>query len=969
MGAVRRYVSVAILFFAGCTALVAQSVANRVLQEINPQSTVRLAGSANPHALARNDAGRLPGGTRIAGITLHFALSAAQQAELDALVEAQQTPGSAYYHRWLTPAQYAARFGIGDSDLEKIESWLGQQGFSIDRVSTSRTSISFSGTATQVESAFGTEMRRYTANGETHFANATALTIPAALEGVAVSVRNIDDFRPKPHVRLRSAASSKVSTQFTSSQSGSHYLTPKDVATIYDINSAYSAGYTGSGQSIAIAGQSKVYVSDIEAFQSAAGLTVKDPTLVLVPGSGTATVSSGDEAESDLDLEYSGGIAKGATIYLVYTGGNTNYSVWDSIEYAVDARIAPIISVSYGACETDLSSSDYATLEAIFKQGAAQGQSIIVSSGDTGSTACYEDVTSSTSASSITSAEKALSVSYPASSAYVTALGGTEFLSADVASSNTTYWESASGSDVISSALSYIPEQVWNDDSSTEGAEYGAYVALSSGGGGVSTFTTRPSWQTGVTGISTAPDYSTGYRMLPDISLDSSPNNAGYLYCSSDSTATKITGSCSNGFRDSSDEYLTVAGGTSFAAPIFAGMLAILNQKQNSDGQGLINSTLYTLASNATTYASAFHDITGGSNACTAGSSYCSTAGTSEYPATTGYDEATGLGSIDFYNLLTVWPSTTASTLTSSTTTLSAATTSPSSGASDTITITVASASSAVTTTPTGTLAIVVDGTTVNSSLALSSGSATYTFSSTTSGAHTIVATYSGDGNYAASTGSVVVTIASSSTTGSGGSATSTVTVTPSGGYTGTVAFTLSTSSSYLQSYACYTISNASVTGTSSVSKTLTVYLGTATCASVASIGKSTAAFRAASSTKASMNQPHISGLGAVEQAAFGFAGLLAAGLIGWRRKSIRFISSMFVLAALGFAVTGCGGSSTSSSSSSSQGISISLSPTAITASAGSSGVPTGSYSLTVTGADSSSSSISSTATLTLTVN
>ncbi|MDR3793015.1 MAG: protease pro-enzyme activation domain-containing protein [Terracidiphilus sp.] len=954
MGAVRKYVSAAILLFAGCTALVAQTVADRVLQEINPQSTVRLAGSANPHALARNDAGRLPGGTRIAGVTLHFAPTAAQQAELDALVEAQQTPGSAYYHQWLTPEQYAARFGISDSDLVKIESWLEQQGFSIDRVSTSRTSISFSGTATQVESAFGTELHRYTVNGETHFANATALTIPAALEGVAASVRNLNDFRPKPHVRLRSAASSKVSAQFTSSQSGSHYLTPKDVATIYDVNSAYSAGYTGSGQSIAIVGQSKVYVSDIEAFQSAAGLTVKDPTLVLVPGSGTATVSSGDEAESDLDLEYSGGIAKGATIYLVYTGGNTNYSVWDSIEYAVDTRIAPIISVSYGACETELSSSDYATLEAIFKQGAAQGQSIIVSSGDDGSTSCYSDT-------SLTTAQReALVVSYPASSAYVTAMGGTMFSSTDSGSTNTTYWTSASGSDVISSALSYIPEVVWNNDSSSSG--------LSSSGGGTSTLTTRPSWQTGVTGISSAPDSSKGYRMVPDISLDSSPDNAGYLYCSSDSTSTGITGSCSNGFRDSTSTYLTVAGGTSFAAPIFAGMLAILNQKRNSDGQGLINSTLYTLASNATTYASAFHDITSGSNACTAGSSYCSTAGTSEYSATTGYDEATGLGSIDFYNLLTVWPSTTASALTGSTTTLSAATTSPSSGASDTITITVASTSSAVTTTPTGTLAIVVDGTTVNSSLALSSGSATYSFSSTTSGAHTIVATYSGDANYAASTGSVVVTIASSSTTGSGGSATSTVSVTPSGGYTGTVAFTLSTSSTYLQNYACYTLSSASVTGTSSVSKTLTVYLGTATCASVASSGKSTEAFRAASSAKASVSQPSVFDFGSVERAAFGFAGVLAAGLIGWRRRKIRLLASVFVLAALGFATTGCS-SSSSSSSSSSKGISISLSPATITASAGSSGVPTGSYSLTVTGADSSSSSISSTATLTLTVN
>jgi subtilase family serine protease len=180
------------------------------------------------------------------------------------------------------------------------------------------------------------------------------------------------------------------------------------------------------------------------------------------------------------------------------------------------------------------------------KQGASQGQSIIVASGDDGSTACYADVTSSTT--TITAQEKALAVNYPASSAYVTALGGTEFLSDDVSSSNTTYWESASGSDVVTSAKSHIPEQVWNDDSASTASEYGAAYALSSWGGGTSIYTARPSWQSGATGIS-----SGSYRMVPDISLSSSPNNAGYLFCSSDSD-TGITGSCSSGFRDSNDQ-------------------------------------------------------------------------------------------------------------------------------------------------------------------------------------------------------------------------------------------------------------------------------------------------------------------------------------------------------------------------------------------------------------------------------
>jgi subtilase family serine protease len=276
----------------------------------------------------------------------------------------------------------------------------------------------------------------------------------------------------------------------------------------------------------------------------------------------------------------------------------------------------------------------------------------------------------------------------------------------------------------------------------------------------------RPGWQSGVPGIP-----SGSYRLVPDISLDASPNNAGYLYCTSDTSAWNQSqqASCSDGFRDSSTHYLTVAGGTSFAAPIFAGMLAIINQKQNSTGQGLINSMLYTLAANSSTYASAFHDATSGGNQCTAGAQYCSSSGESEYPAITGYDDATGLGSVDLYNLLTAWTPGPSSSLEPTTSSLTAATNTPASGATDTITITVSPESKSITSTPTGTLTIVVDGTTETSSLALSNGSATYTFSSTVSGSHVIEATYSGSSTFASSTGSVTVNVGGSGGGSNGG--------------------------------------------------------------------------------------------------------------------------------------------------------------------------------------------------------
>ena len=896
-------------------------------------NSVRVTISVTPPtARLANDVGVVPGSMSLSGISLVFCRSSGQEAQLQALISAQQNPASAMYHNWLTPEQFAGAFGMAQSDIAKVSAWLSQQGFSVDGVSHSKNRIYFSGTVSQVNQVFDTELHYYNVNGIKQYAPSRDITVPAALASVMETIANLSSFRPKPHVRFRK--------NFTSSQSGDHFLTPKDIDTIYDITKAYNAGYTGSGQSIAIVGQSEVYVSDIENFQNAAGLTVKDPTLVLVPNSGSAAVSSGDEAESDLDLEYSGGIGTGATIYFVYVGNNTSYSVWDSINYAVDTRIAPIISTSYGDCETDLGSSNYATLNAILEQAAAQGQTMMAAAGDNGSTDCfgYSNLT--------TSEQEALAVDFPASSQYVTGMGGTEFPSADVAASNTTYWASANGSDVISSALSYIPEQVWNDDSSLSSES--SVTELSSGGGGISTLTARPSWQTGVTGIP-----SGSYRLVPDISFDASPNNAGYLFCSSDSSATGITGSCSNGFRDSNDEYLTVAGGTSFDAPIFSGMVAIINQKLNSTGQGVINSTLYTVAADSSTYVSAFHDITSGGNECAAGSSYCSNAGESEYFAGTGYDEASGLGSVDFYNLLTAWPTTTSSSLDASRTTLSAATTSPASGANDTITITVAPGSSSLTTTPTGTLSLAVDGTTENSSLALSNGSATYTFSSTTSGSHVITTTYSGDSTYAGSTGTLVVTVGGPSASGSftlsatsvtvsdGSSGNSTITVTPENGYAGTIGWSVSTSVSL--SNACYSISNVTVSGSSATTTTMTIYTTASACSSASMRGtKGKRRFIGASSMR-SDNEPTLP-MSPPQLVSFGLAIVFLAEILRRRPRVLCTYAGILVMV-LSLGSIGCGSGSSSSSSDATKGT----------------------YTVTIVGTD-TTSSITASTTMTLTI-
>jgi hypothetical protein len=916
----------------------AQKPAARITTEIDNSERVTIPGTHSPMARAENDAGRVPSETELKGINIVFSRTAPQEADLQALIAAQQNPASPLYHKWLSPDDFAARFGVADSDIAKVELWLEQQGFSVDGAARSKNRITFSGTVEQVEAAFGTELHYYSTKGETHFAPFGDLSVPAALSSLVKTVTNVSSFRPRPHVTIRPPQPA-TRTNFTSSQTGEHYLTPKDVATIYDINRAYNAGYTGADQSIAVVGQSAIELSDIEKFQRAAGLIVKDPTLVLVPDSGSAAFRSGDEAESDLDVEYSGGIATGATVYLVYVGSTPTYNIWDSVVYSVDNKIAPIISITYGYCETALSLSDHSTMNDTLAQAASQGQSVVAAAGDHGSTGCYGEM------GLTVSEQEALAVSFPASSEYATAMGGTEFPAADVASSNTTYWKSANGSDLISSALSYVPEQVWNDDSVTKG--------LASGGGGVSTLTARPSWQAGVTGIP-----SGSYRLVPDISLDSSVINAGYLFCSSDPSL-GIAGSCSNGFRDENDDHLTVAGGTSFAAPIFAGMLAIINGKLDSAGLGVVNSTLYTLAGDSTTYASAFHDITSGSNECTAGPNYCSLAGESEYPATTGYDEASGLGSVDFYNLLTAWPASARSEVASETV-LSAATTTPAPGANDTVTITVASDSSASATTPTGTLTIVVDGTTVISSLALSNGSATYSFSSTSLGPHVITATYSGDSTYASSSGTLTVTVtprtftlaASNVTVSAGSSGTSIITITPKNGYTGTVGWSISSSPSLTNG--CFSLPNATVSSTSAITATMTVYTNSSACSSVSLIGLS--ASRGFVGTLLSAYGNALRPLSPLNkgQTCVALAGLLFFGLMGCLRRKLRVLAGVFLLATACFAVSGCGGGGGGSGSGS---------PSLSTSNAAK-----GTYTVTILGTDTSSASITASTTMTLTI-
>jgi subtilase family serine protease len=945
------------------TALGAQMPAPRIRSEVSSTEVSTLEGSLHPMAQARYDSGRVPADTRLNGISLVFNRSTAQQADLEALIAAQQNPSSPEYHQWLSPDQFAARFGMAQSDLDKVQAWLQQQGFSIDGVARSRNQIRFSGTVGQIEQAFQTQMHFYTVDGAKHFAPSTALNLPSAIAPSIAAVRNLDDFRPHPmHMASQKG---RANPAFTSGVSGSVFFAPGDIKLTYDMNPLISAASNGTGQSITVVGQSSIATSDIENFESAAGLTVKDPNQVLVPTSGTPETFSGDQGESDLDLEWSGGIATGAEIFFVYTGSNTNFGIFDSIQYAVDEKIGDIISVSYGACEAGLSPTTASALEAVMQQAATQGQTVVAASGDAGSTACYVSPTTTTPP---LATQEELSVSYPASSQYVTGVGGTEITAANDVSGNA-YWSAKGSGDTLTSALQYIPEVAWNDDLSS--AQSGS--GLSASGGGASTlYTSKPSWQTGVPGIP-----NDGKRDVPDVAFYASPDLPGYLFCTSDqsdwnsSTPPVQQASCNSGFRDSATSDLTIAGGTSFSTPIFAGMVAILNQvKGYTGGQGLINPTLYTLAANSTTYAAAFHDVTTGNNECPSslGSTYCSTAGEGSFSAGTGYDQVTGLGSVDLNALATAWPASTGTALTGTTTTATAATTTPNVSTNDTVTITVASSSG--TSIPSGTVTLSIDGggTAFSNSgssqtvTLASNGTATYTANFATAGVHSIVALYAGDSTHATSTGSVSLTIGGTSsgkgtialaatalTVARGSSGTSTITVTPAGGYTGTVNLTFETSNDSALSNLCYNFTNTlsggdgtvAVTGTTAVTTQLTFDTNAIDCASGAVAKSGGHAMHRLGPVKTSRNN----GPGPAPFTVV-LAGLLVAGFMGRFSVKFRSLAVVIGLLAIGLGLSACGSSESTTISN----------------------PPKGTYTITLTGTDSTSSTITAQTTFTLTI-
>jgi hypothetical protein len=853
-------------FLLGSTAI-AQTAATltpiaqpetRITAKVDNTQRTTLKGNTPYLAQAQYDQGAVDPSTPMKRMILSLTHSDAQETALNGLMAQQQDKASPMFHQWLTPAQFGAQFGASAADIKTITDWLVSQGFTISAIGNGRSTIEFNGTAGQVTTAFQTPIHKFAVRGGMYQSNIADPTIPTALSSVVRGVISLHNFpRDMHHASAgtfqREKATGKLtrltapgktiqtpaeatfaksaSPDFTIGSNTNFYaVAPYDFATIYNLLPLWNAGIDGTGQSIAVLEETDIHVDDVRAFRSIFGLPAKDPVFI-VNGVDPGITSTDEEGEAVLDTEWSGAVAKGATIDFVTSASTATTAGIDlSALYAVDYNVAPITSLSYGYCEANNGATSNAFYISLWQQGAAQGISHFVSTGDSGADGCDDGAEYATSG---------IGVSGFASTPYNTAVGGTDFLG--TLFSPSTYWATSNNPTTQASALSYIPETTWNNNCTnfvfqtgavqqantpgTYNTTYSRYanpeaactglgpddadgtLATIGGSGGASTVSTKPSWQTGV-GVP-----ADGHRDIPDVSLLAANgsilifDNAGagyyygsfYLVCQEDTNTNGGSCSTTNPFTG-----IGGVGGTSVSTPAFAGILAMVNQKTNSR-QGVANYVLYdlynqqTAAGTACTSAYAttgtgpytvgapimpassciFNDITQGSNSagCLKNGTDCDTTttygilGTSKtgpeaYLNTVGYDLSVGLGSVNATNLVNGWTNV---TFTPSTTTLGLSSTTFAHGTSINATITVAPASGG-TGTPTG--LVQLDTSTTPAALGpatLTGGTVTAAYTNLPGGTYTVDAYYTGDGTFASSTSApvqVTVTPETSTLTG-----------------------------------------------------------------------------------------------------------------------------------------------------------------------------------------------------------
>jgi subtilase family serine protease len=564
---------------------------SRIAVEIDDGALQVLPGNHHPLALPEFDVGAVPADLPMQSMVLVLQPSEAQAVALDALLEAQQNPSSPYFRQWLTPEEFAEHFGPSAEDAQRIVSWLESHGMRIEEAGPSRRTITFSGSAAQVERTFATTLRQYRVDGALHIANATDPSIPAALAPVVKGVLSLHNF---PVQAMHSSVATPAPQM---SYGNTHYVTPGDLAAIYDVNPLYTQGVNGSGESVAVVGRSNINLSDIHTFRTSFGLPANDPQ-VIVNGANPGTANAAELVEATLDAEYAGALARQSTVKFVASASTSaTDGSFLSAQYIVNQNLAPVMTMSFGLCEAAMGTAGNAYISALWQQAAAEGITVLVSAGDSGAAGC--------DSASSTKAVDGLAVNALCSTPYDLCIGGTQF---NDTANPSLYWSAANATGTNASALGYIPEVEWNESASS---------GLWAGGGGRSSIYAKPTWQSGK-GVP-----SDGRRDVPDLSLTAAAHD-GYIIVM-------------NGTQ-------FAVGGTSAASPALASIFAMVVQSTGTR-LGAANTRLYALA-NQQSSAVAFHDITNGNN---------SVPGLTGYNAGAGYDLASGLGSVDASALVAHW--------------------------------------------------------------------------------------------------------------------------------------------------------------------------------------------------------------------------------------------------------------------------------------------------------------------------
>ncbi|HEX6501951.1 MAG TPA: protease pro-enzyme activation domain-containing protein [Terriglobales bacterium] len=655
-------------------------VAPRVTQALDESQRVFLKGNTHPLARPRFDRGAAAADLPMNRMLLVLKRSPEQESALRQLLDEQQDKSSHNYHKWLTPDEFGQRFGPADQDIQVTSAWLQQHGFHIGKVARGRTVIEFSGTASQVQEAFGTPIHKYVVKGQEHWANANDPQIPAALAPVVTGIVSLHNFERTPRIKR---SPDRFTLDYTSGSKphitgpdGTHFLGPGDYGVIYNINPLYNANprIDGSGVTIAVVGRSDINSSDIFNFRNIFSL-FPGQNQTIWDGPDPGDLGGNEEFEADLDNSWSAAVAPGANIvFVVSATTNTSDGVVLSELYIVDNNFADIMTESFGTCESFMGAG-LTEAELIAQQAAAQGTTFVASAGDSGAAGC-DDPNSAIESGG-------LSVSVPASTPFTVGVGGTQF---NEGNNSSKYWNS--NTEAFVTALSYIPEDVWNESCSSQ-CPAGFPPNLFATGGGLSNYTPQPAWQNNVRGIA-----ADNHRHVPDVALTAAIHDP-YLICAA--------GSCDQGF-------LFAVGGTSAAAPSFAGIMALVDQKMGGR-QGLANYVLYQIARGENfascngslgTLASScvFNDVTIGRNGVPGETGYPNSA---LYASGPGHDMATGLGSVNVANLVKSWAAT---TFNSTSTTLSPASITGTHGQPVTLTISVTSPSGVI---PSGNVSLISD--------------------------------------------------------------------------------------------------------------------------------------------------------------------------------------------------------------------------------------------------------------------